>query len=158
MSPLLKHYQDETLDNMLADYQYVLKMPVETENKDAEKYLVTSLIYKTDIRDEEVMVYGISDDSKYSKVQPADGEMLISDGLRDKYKLKNGDTITLDKEYSSDSYKIKVSGVCTYPAALAVFMNAKTYREMFDVEDEYFSGYFSNAHNGGVQVGVHKNT
>ena len=50
------------------------------------------------------MVYGISDDSKYSKVQPADGEMLISDGLRDKYKLKNGDTITLDKEYSSDSY------------------------------------------------------
>lgn len=55
------------------------------------------------------MVYGISDDSKYSKVQPADGEMLISDGLRDKYKLKNGDTITLDKEYSSDSYKIKVS-------------------------------------------------
>ena len=144
MSPLLKHYQDETLDNMLADYQYVLKMPVETENKDAEKYLVTSLIYKTDIRDEEVMVYGISDDSKYSKVQPADGEMLISDGLRDKYKLKNGDTITLDKEYSSDSYKIKVSGVCTYPAALAVFMNEKTYREMFDVEDEYFSGYFSN--------------
>ena len=90
------------------------------------------------------MVYGISDDSKYSKVQPADGEMLISDGLRDKYKLKNGDTITLDKEYSSDSYKIKVSGVCTYPAALAVFMNEKTYREMFDVEDEYFSGYFSN--------------
>lgn len=90
MSPLLKHYQDETLDNMLADYQYVLKMPVETENKDAEKYLVTSLIYKTDIRDEEVMVYGISDDSKYSKVQPADGEMLISDGLRDKYKLKTG--------------------------------------------------------------------
>ncbi len=39
MSPLLKHYQDETLDNMLADYQYVLKMPVETENKDAEKYV-----------------------------------------------------------------------------------------------------------------------
>ena len=144
MSPLLKHYQDETLDNMIADYQYILKMPVETENKDAEKYLVTSLIYKTDARDEEVMVYGISDDSKYSKVQPADGEMLISDGLRDKYKLKNGDTITLDKEYSSDSYKIKISDVCTYPASLAVFMNEKTYREMFDVEDGYFSGYFSN--------------
>ena len=70
--------------------------------------------------------------------------MLISDGLRDKYKLKNGETITLDKEYSSDSYKIKVSGVCTYPAALAVFMNEKTYREMFDVEEGYFSGYFSN--------------
>ena len=34
--------------------------------------------------------------------------------------------------------------MCTYPAALAVFMNEKTYREMFDVEDEYFSGYFSN--------------
>ena len=104
MSPLLLFFKDVTFDYMIVDYMYVLKMLVETENKDSEKYLVTSLIYKTDIRDEEVMVYGISDDSKYSKVQPADGEMLISDGLRDKYKLKNGDTITLDKEYSSDSY------------------------------------------------------
>ena len=34
--------------------------------------------------------------------------------------------------------------MCTYPAALAVFMNEKTYREMFDVEEGYFSGYFSN--------------
>lgn len=144
MSPLLKHYQDDIVDNMIADYQYVLKMPVETENPDAEKYLVKSLLYKTDIRDEEVMVYGIKADSKYYKERLKDGEILISDGLSEKYKLEDGDTIKLEEEYTSDSYEIKVSGVCTYPAALAVFMNEETYREMFDVEDGYFSGYFSD--------------
>lgn len=144
MSPLLKHYQDDIVDNMIADYQYVLKMPVETENPDAEKYLVKSLLYKTDIRDEEIMVYGIKADSKYYKERLKDGEILISDGLSEKYKLEDGDTIKLEEEYTSDSYEIKVSGVCTYPAALAVFMNEETYREMFDVEDGYFSGYFSD--------------
>ena len=126
MSPLLKHYQDDIVDNMIADYQYVLKMPVETENPDAEKYLVKSLLYKTDIRDEEIMVYGIKADSKYYKERLKDGEILISDGLSEKYKLEDGDTIKLEEEYTSDSYEIKVSGVCTYPAALAVFMNEET--------------------------------
>lgn len=43
MSPLLSHYQDEIVDNMLASYQYVLKTPVETETDKAETYCVTSM-------------------------------------------------------------------------------------------------------------------
>ncbi len=78
------------------------------------------------------------------KICPSDGELLISDGIKDKYKLDTGDTFTLDEEYSSNQYQITISGVCEYPASLAVFMNEKTYREMFDVEDDYFTGYFSN--------------
>lgn len=144
LPPLLKHYQKETIDNMIADYQYVLKMPVETENENADKYLMTSLIYKADARDEEILIFGISEDSRYTKICPSDGELLISDGIKDKYKLDTGDTFTLDEEYSSNQYQITIFGVCEYPASLAVFMNEKTYREMFDVEDDYFTGYFSN--------------
>ena len=43
MSPLLSHYQNEIVDNMIALYQYVLKTPVETETDKAEAYCVTSL-------------------------------------------------------------------------------------------------------------------
>ena len=43
MHPLLTHYQNEIVDNMIAKNQYVLKNPVEVKNKDAEKYSLTSL-------------------------------------------------------------------------------------------------------------------
>ena len=43
MNPVLAHYQEQILDHMIADYQYILKMPVETETEGAEKYAFTSL-------------------------------------------------------------------------------------------------------------------
>ena len=64
MSPLLSHYQEETINNMLAKYQYILSVPdeldveensllgmvqkllmpsLETENENAEKFCMESL-------------------------------------------------------------------------------------------------------------------
>ena len=49
MTPLLDHYGMLVEENMISDYQYVLKMPVQTKNEAAEKYAVKSLILdKTD--------------------------------------------------------------------------------------------------------------
>jgi len=38
MSPILAHYQEKILENMIAEYQYILKMPVETKTVGADKY------------------------------------------------------------------------------------------------------------------------
>lgn len=43
MSPLFDHYQDGILDNMIAKHQYILKVPEETNNKNAEKFAMTAL-------------------------------------------------------------------------------------------------------------------
>lgn len=43
MKPLLENYSEEITDNMISNYQYILKGQVEVENKDAEKYSVNSL-------------------------------------------------------------------------------------------------------------------
>lgn len=40
-----------------------------TDNKDAEKFSMCSLQKKSDVIDEEVSVYGISDDSKYVEIK-----------------------------------------------------------------------------------------
>lgn len=45
MSPLLTHFQKETLDNMISKYQYVLKAPVETGNGEAENIVIHHLIF-----------------------------------------------------------------------------------------------------------------
>lgn len=86
MSPLLSHYQDETLSNMLAKYQYLLNVSDEepdkysilwfvqelssplpqTDNPEAEKFCLNSL--KTTFEgktSESVSIYGIEPDSRY---------------------------------------------------------------------------------------------
>ena len=84
MTPLLDHYGMLVEENMISDYQYVLKMPVETRNEAAEKYAVKSLILdKTDRKlKEEINVYGIRDDSDYItgielQKKTATGSMLL---------------------------------------------------------------------------------
>jgi len=43
MSPLLAHYQNEIQDKLIAQHQYVLKVPVEVDNDEAEKYCAKTL-------------------------------------------------------------------------------------------------------------------
>ena len=63
LNPLLEHYQDDVLDNMLAAHQYVLDSQVETSVDSAETYCVKTLKTTGDI-DDEIMVYGIHEDSR----------------------------------------------------------------------------------------------
>ena len=145
MSPLLSHYQDEVLENMLAEYQYVLKAPVELEEDEVEKYNVASLkTIEEGYGEEAVTVYGIEDDSRYVTKKLPDSGVVVSDGFAEKYKLKEGDSITLQEEFGEKKYTFQVDGVLDYPAALAVFMSGEEFREVFDLEEGYFNGYFSD--------------
>ena len=145
MSPLLDHYQDEVLSHMLADYQYVLKAPVPTEIDGAEAYLAGSLkTMPTEFSSEEVSVYGVEKDSAYVDIDfPKEG-VYISDSYAEKYRLAEGDTIELKETYGDKKYKFKVAGIYEYPAAVAIFMPEEEYRDVFDKEEDYFNGYFSD--------------
>ena len=141
LSPLLDNFKGEVLDSELASYQYILKVPVETSVDDAEKYAVLSL---ENPNGEEITVYGISEDSKYFGEAIPDGEVLLSDGYMEKYGVQQGDTVTLIKKYADDSYDFTVDASYHYPATLALFMNIDDFRETFDKDENYFSGYFSD--------------
>lgn len=145
MSPLLKHYEEQVLDNMFSKYQYVLKAPVETEQSGAEKYCAgTVKITMEDMPEEDAAVYGVSPDSSYiPETMPEEG-VLISDGFAEKYKLREGDTVTVREAYGKKTYELEVKGTIVYPAALAVFMSTEEYEEIFDVEEGYYNGYFSD--------------
>ena len=143
MHPLLTHYQNEIVDNMIAKNQYVLKNSVQVKNKDAEKYSLTSLQITRRSLSEDISLYGIEEDSKYFKKNVENG-MYISDGLSEKYKINKGDTFTLKDKYSGKKYKIKVAGVINYPGSLSVFMTRDKLNSLIDKDKNYFSGYFSN--------------
>ena len=142
--PLLDHFEQEITTNLLAEHQYVLVSEEKTENKEAESYDVTVL--KTQegrYKSEEVMVYGVQENSAYIKSSLADDEVLISNAYANKQHIKTGDTITLQEEYGDKTYSFTVTGIYTYPAALSVFMNCDAFEKTFE-KGSYYPGYFSN--------------
>lgn len=143
LNPMLEHYQDDVLDNMLAAHQYVLDSQVETSVDSAETYCVKTLKTTGDI-DDEIMVYGIHEDSRYFPKKLKDGDVLVSDGYADKYGLSDGDEIKLKENYGDDTYKFKLTGSVKYPSTLAIFMTEDDFRQTFELDEGYFTGYFSD--------------
>lgn len=155
MPDTLKYYQNHMEDLMFAKYQYVLKSyqdtagnVITTDNPDAEKFAMKALLRKSDVLDEEVSVYGVSDDSRYVKIADLDHldekEIYISESFAEKYGLGAGDTITLNEKYEEKQYKFKIKGTYEQCQNIAVFMPIENYRELFDLKQEAFTGYFSN--------------
>ena len=123
---VLDHYKATIGNNMLANYQYLLQMPVgavdedhklesmlnmmmfsrsvETDNPDAEKFSAYSLkMQQNATRTEEVLLYGIEPDSQYIHLDLQPKDVYISSAYADKYLLQPGDTITLKETYEDKS-------------------------------------------------------
>ena len=138
--PLMDHFKEDVVSSMIADYQYVLLVPVETSDTAAERYSMAELEYDGW---EKITVYGVQDDSQYVP-GIRQGEILLSDGFMEKYDIQVGDTITLDERYDDGSYTFTVGGSYHYPAAMSVFLSEEDFQKTFDREPGSFNGYFSN--------------
>lgn len=47
-------------------------------------------------------------------------------------------------KYGENKYTFKIVGSYYYPASLCVFMTNDNFNDVFDKDDGYFTGYFSN--------------
>ena len=116
----LDHYQLEIQENMLAKYQYMLSVPASaysgnkadamsslmeyymdtrTDNKDAEKFSAYSLnTMPGKYKSEEITLYGVEQDSKYIRADLSGEGVYISSAYADKFRIKEGDTITLKEK------------------------------------------------------------
>lgn len=155
MTATLKYYQADVDSMMFADYQYVLTScededgnPVTTKSAQAEPFCMTSLLRKSSSLDEEVSVYGISDGSSYVEIDGlsalTEGEVYLSESFADKYSVSVGDTVTLDEKYENKQYQFTVAGTYGKSQGIAVFMPISKYREIFELDEEEFTGYLSN--------------
>jgi putative ABC transport system permease protein len=118
---------------------------VETQNSDAEKFSAYSLETLGDIaKSEEILLYGIDEDSKYVDLDVSDSKVYVSSGYAEKYRVKSGDTITLKEKYEDEEYAFEIAGVYDYVGTLSVFMSKSKLNETFDLGKNYFCGYFSD--------------
>lgn len=143
---IFKDYKTDILDSMICDYQYVLTEPQETEYDNAEKYCMTSFEFKfKDYANDNISVYGISDDSKYIDAEISGGKTAVSSTINAKYGIGIGDTITLTDKYSNNkSYEFTVDSIYDYDASLSVFISRECFNKTFGENSDYFTGYFSD--------------
>ena len=146
-------------------------MDSRTDNEDAEEFSAYSLnTLPGKYKSEEVLLYGIEPDSRYVTIdfnntkdkkdeagnkEKADNKntanaekesaaVYISSAYADKFLLHVGDTITLKEKYEKEKYSFKIAGVYAYTAALCVFMPRSELNDIFDLGEDYYSGYFSD--------------
>lgn len=142
---LLDNNQKNIADNMFCNYQYLLKAPVETENDNAEKYCAGSLVtIEGRLKSEGVSLYGVNPDSKYINIAPGNDGVYISTAYSEKFKIEEGDSITLKEEFGTKKYTFKVKGTYDYPTSIAVFMSRQLFNETFELDSEYYNGYLSD--------------
>ncbi len=166
---VLKNYMEALPDNMISAHQYILKLPegavneehrlesllqmmlfrkaVETENETAEKFSAWTLDTVTErgMKDEEILLYGITENSRYVDLSFTGDEVYISQSLAEKRMLEAGDRFRLKEKYDEAEYEFTVAGVYPYSGALAVFMSREALNERFDLGKDTFSGYFSDS-------------
>ena len=145
MVPLLENYKEDAIAYMPAEYQYILKMPVEVSSNQAEHYAITSLKMQDDYYDEEeISIYGLVEDSQYIHCKMPDTGVVITSDLAEKYKLEEGDVITLKEDYEQKFHAFEVAEIMEYPTSLAMFMPEDKFNLEFEKEEGYFNAYFSN--------------
>jgi putative ABC transport system permease protein len=156
MPTTIQYYKDNAVDMMFAKYQYILTdyededgNLIETDNENAERFNMCALQRKSDAIDEEVSVYGISDESRYVVIDNLtsleETEVYISQPFSEKYALEVGDTFSLDEKYENKTYSFTVAGIYEKCQSIAVFMPVSNYRSVFDVAQEEFTGYLSDS-------------
>ncbi len=155
MPDTLAFYQDNVEDMMVCKYQYVLKSyktaageVVTTDNSFAEKFDMTSLLYRSEQLDEEVSVYGVSEDSRYITAEGLDGlaknHVIISAPFANKYGFSAGDTLELSAQYEKKEYEFTVEGIYDGCQSITVFMPMAIYEDVFDLKENQFTGFLSD--------------
>ncbi|WP_027438660.1 ABC transporter permease [Lachnospira multipara] len=154
MPETINKYQKTSVEEMFANYQYVLKTTIDengneikTDNENADKYSYTSLETVDGVRvSEPIGVYGVNKNNDYIDLAKdlSNNEVYVSSCYADKFGLKAGDSICLKEKYGDKTYEFEIVGIYDYQGALCIFMDNDAYNETFDLEEGSFTGYLSD--------------
>lgn len=129
---------DDQYDEVYEEYQ--------TKTKGAEAFSLYSLkTLPESTIEEDISLYGLQNNSHYIHIKslPKKG-VYISKDIADKYNLKKGDRLTLKESYKDLRYTFDIKGIYDAPGSMALYMSKDYFNEVFNYQEGYFNGYFSN--------------
>lgn len=129
---------DDQYDEMYDNYK--------TKTKGAEAFSLYSLkTLPESTIEEDISLYGLQNNSQYIHIKslPKKG-VYISKDVAAKYNLKKGDRISLKESYKDLRYTFEIKGIYDAPGSMALYMSKSYFNEVFNCQEGYFNGYFSN--------------
>ena len=148
--PTMTHYAENLHNNVVAEHMYTLKAPLEVDNAQAEKYAVYSLEYDRGKGPgtESITVYGVPEDSRYwDDLAVGDGHVVFGNGLIDKFRFADGQTVSLYDKYEDETREVAYEGdAYTWgtKSNMAVYMSLDDFNRFFGNGAGYFNGYASD--------------
>ena len=148
--PTMTHYAENLHNNVVAEHMYTLKAPLEIDNAQAEKYAVYSLEYDRGEGSgtETITVYGVPEDSRYwDDLAVGDGHVVFGNGLIDKFRFADGQTVSLYDKYEDETREVAYEGdAYTWgtKSDMAVYMSLDDFNRFFGNDAGYFNGYASD--------------
>lgn len=148
--PTMTHYAENLHNNVVAEHMYTLKAPLEVEGTQAEKYAVYSLEYDRGEGSgtESITVYGVPEDSRYwDDLAVGDGHVVFGNGLIDKFRFADGQTVNLYDKYEDETREVTYEGDgCAWgtKSDMAVYMSLDDFNRFFGNDAGYFNGYASD--------------
>lgn len=116
----------------------------------AEKYAVYSLEYDRGEGSgtETITVYGVPEDSRYwDDLAVGDGHVVFGNGLIDKFRFADGQTVNLYDKYEDETREVTYEGDgCAWgtKSDMAVYMSLDDFNRFFGNDAGYFNGYASD--------------
>lgn len=148
--PTMTHYAENLHNNVVAEHMYTLKAPLEVDNAQAEKYAVYSLEYDRGEGSgtETITVYGVPEDSRYwDGLAVGDGHVVFGNGLIDKFRFADGQTVNLYDKYEDETREVTYEGggyTWGTKSDMAVYMSLDDFNRFFGNDAGYFNGYASD--------------
>ena len=148
--PTMTHYAENLHNNVVAEHMYTLKAPLEVDNAQAEKYAVYSLEYDRGEGSgtESITVYGAPENSRYwDDLAVGDGHVVFGNGLIDKFRFADGQTVNLYDKYEDETREVTYEGdgyTWGTKSDMAMYMSLDDFNRFFGNDAGYFNGYASD--------------
>ncbi len=132
-------YAERITDGVDYNYMYLLKSSLYDIPEEGEPVYIEELSYEMSGMKFDVTIMGIEEDSKYFdfKLGNKHNDVVISDSVAMKFKLKIGDKFILSEGLTNKNYAFTVSGETNYANSLYIFMDISEMYELFGTNENY---------------------
>ncbi len=144
LKPVIEHYEETVEKTTVAEYQYILKEPV-----DIDAFKLTQYQMETNFDKNSVVVnfIGLRETNRYFEtleLRDIQDGIVISDSLALKKHIKVGDTLKFKDNNTDKEYEYKVLDIYEYRSSFAVFMKESDLNNLLQLPSNYYNSILSD--------------
>lgn len=138
---LCENVKNKSVDDTTYEYMYMLKYPTEQVPEGGEPVYMKKLTKTFAGYSLNVTIMGMDEENPYYDIKGVKGKSkaTASTAVMEKYGLKTGEKLILTDETEEIDYVFTIESTTEYAAALTIFMDIDSMRELFGQSEDYYN-------------------